>query len=107
MIADLLKKGATLEAQEQIMKLREAALELQEENLALREELRKLREERQLAESLEFAQGVYWRMKDGQQTGPFCPRCYDEHHKLIRLHSGLDRMARTKWLCLVCENTFD
>jgi hypothetical protein len=38
---DPLKKGATLEAQEQIMKLREAALELQKDNLALREEVKK------------------------------------------------------------------
>jgi hypothetical protein len=42
-IADLLKKGATLEAQEQIMKLREAAIELQEENLKLREDIKRLR----------------------------------------------------------------
>lgn len=39
---DPLRKGATFEAQEQIMKLREAALELQDDDLALREEVKKL-----------------------------------------------------------------
>jgi len=106
-IAELIKKGATLEAQEQIMKLREAALELQEENLSLREEIKKLREERDLANNLEFAEEVYWLLKNGERTGPYCPSCYDQHHKLTRLHNGKTRMADTKWLCLICQNTFD
>ena len=51
LIADLLKKGATLEAQEQIMKLREAALQQQEENLRLCEELRKAEAEVRVLEA--------------------------------------------------------
>jgi len=44
-IVDLLKKGATLEAQEKIMELRESAFELQEHNLELKEEIRSLKQE--------------------------------------------------------------
>jgi hypothetical protein len=36
-IVELLKKGSTIEAQEQIMNLREGALELQEENHELKQ----------------------------------------------------------------------
>lgn len=36
-IVDLIKKGATIEAQEKIMELREAAVELQDENISLRQ----------------------------------------------------------------------
>jgi hypothetical protein len=39
-----LKKGSTLEAQEQIMSLREGALELQEENQELRMRIKQLEE---------------------------------------------------------------
>jgi len=38
-IVELLKKGATIEAQEKIMELREAALELQEENISLKNQV--------------------------------------------------------------------
>ena len=86
-IAELLKKGATLEAQEQIMKLREAAIDLQEENLNLREENKRLREEKDLATNLEFEGHVYWLLKDSQRTGPFCSACWDEHHRLSHLHT--------------------
>ena len=43
-IVDLLKKGATFEAQERIMELREAVLELQEENVTLKQKIRELEE---------------------------------------------------------------
>ncbi len=105
-IAELLKKGATLEAQEQIMKLREAAMELQEENLALREENKKLREEKDIATNLQFENHVYWLQKDGQRDGPFCSLCYDEHHRLARLHDGQRYIGKTRWICLICDHTF-
>jgi len=41
-IVELLKKGSTLEAQEQIMSLREGALELQEENQELKSKMSEL-----------------------------------------------------------------
>lgn len=106
-IAELLKKGATLEAQEQIMKLREAAIELQEENLALREENKKLREEKEIAANLQFENHVYWLQRDGHRDGPFCSCCYDEHHRLARLHDGRRYVASTRWICLICDRTFD
>jgi hypothetical protein len=106
-IAELIKKGATLEAQEQIMKLREAALELQDENLALREENKRLREEKELATNLEFEGGVYWLRKDNERIGPFCSACYDEHHRLSRLHNGRNYALQTRWMCVVCTRGFD
>ena len=100
-ITELLKKGLTIEAQEQIMKLREAAIELQEENLKLREENKSLREEKELATNLQFEDPVYWLLKDGNRTGPFCAACYDEHHRLSRLHDGRRYISQTRWICLV------
>jgi hypothetical protein len=106
-IAKSLKKGATDEAEKQILKLREAALELQEENLALREEIKKLREEKNIGVSLELSEGVYWRLEGGERVGPFCPSCYDEHHRLAELLDGSRYVAKTRWICLVCNRVFD
>ncbi len=103
-IADLIKKGATLEAQEQIMQLREAAIELQEENLALREELKGFREQKSLRDRLSFAGGLYW--LDNKTDGPFCQVCYDHDQKLIRLQNLRNREQTDGWRCLQCENWF-
>lgn len=59
-IAELIKKGATIEAQEKIMELRESALELQEENINLKNQVLELQERVQKLESFE---------------GEPCPKC--------------------------------
>ena len=67
-IAELLKKGLTIEAQEKIMQLREGAIELQEENLRLRERVKQLEAELSVARDFTFEEnpGVYWlRKQDG------------------------------------------
>jgi len=51
-IIELIKKGATIEAQEKIMELREAAIQLQEENLSLRQRVKELEEEKLIRENL-------------------------------------------------------
>lgn len=59
-IVDLLKKGATIEAQEKIMELRESALELQEENINLKHQVLELQGKVRKLEALE---------------GEPCPKC--------------------------------
>lgn len=59
-IIDLIKKGATIEAQEKIMELREAAVELQAENINLKHQVLELQKKVRRLESLE---------------GEPCPRC--------------------------------
>ena len=59
-IIELLKKGATIEAQEKIMELREAALALQEENINLKNQVLELQGKVRKLESFE---------------GEPCPKC--------------------------------
>jgi len=59
-ILDLLKKGATIEAQEKIMELREATLGFQEENINLKNQVLELQEKVRKFESFK---------------GEPCPRC--------------------------------
>ena len=105
-IAESLKKGAISEAEEQILKLRDAALELQEENLALREEIKKLREQKNNGAGLELSEGVYWALEGGERVGPFCPRCYDQDHQLSQLLDATRYVAKTRWICRVCNRVF-
>jgi hypothetical protein len=42
-----------------------------------------------IAESLEFADDVYWkRKKDQTLDGPYCPTCWDDSRKLVHLKFG-------------------
>ena len=59
-IAELIKKGATIEAQEKIMELRESALALQEENINLKNQILELSERVRKLEAFE---------------GEPCPKC--------------------------------
>lgn len=103
-IVDLLKKGATFEAQEKILELREAAMSLQEENLQLRSQMSKLQSEVATAKSLRFDRGLYWLEEPaGQRDGPFCPICKDNDSKMVRLHDGRKRDLLSRWCCLVCH----
>ena len=101
-IVDLLKKGATVEAQERIMELREAVLELQEENVALKKKIRELEELLKLKGELHFDGAVYWREENANRVGPLCQQCFDTEEKLVRLQD-----YRDGWYCTKHKQSFD
>ena len=105
-IVDLVKKGATIEAQEKIMELRERSIELQEENYQLRDELRELKGLLSQRESLNFIGQVYYAGEGESKEGPFCPTCHDSDSKLIRLQPFNHYLAGQQWVCKVCESNF-
>ena len=98
-IVELLKKGSTLEAQEQIMCLREGALELQEENQELKRKIHKLevklradedwtkeKEKYELADPWGRMAHVYALKKenaDGEQPHYLCTNCFHNKIKVI------------------------
>lgn len=96
-IVALLKKGATLEAQERIMELREKALELQEENLELRSKVTALEQAIALEHELAFDGDVYWRTRGEKKEGPFCPKCRDVKSLIVHLHKD-----GPGWWCKEC-----
>lgn len=107
-IVDLVKKGATFEAQEKILALREAALELQEENIALKEELVEIKNKIDTKESLEFKGGVYYKsIVNGDSEGPFCARCSDSNSKLIRLQDVHYHLYDPQWECFECKSRYN
>ncbi len=103
-IVDLVKKGATLEAQEKIMELREFVLELQEENLSLRNRITELETELASKTSLNFESKVYF--KEGDNI-PFCPYCHDSKDKRIHLVGPSDHTdGSLGWRCPECRNRY-
>lgn len=103
-IIELLKKGATIEAQEKIMELREGALALQEENIQLRERIKELENELNLKKNVIYEPPYYWLKLNDKKDGPFCQNCYDSKQKLIRLQS----LGKGAWRCHSCDkNYFD
>ncbi len=112
-IVELLKKGSTLEAQEQIMSLREGALELQEENQELKSKVLELesklkevgdwakeKEKYSLVNPWGGAAQVYAMLKehaDGEAPHYLCANCFHNKNKVI-LNPG----KKDRWVIMVC-----
>lgn len=108
-IVELIKKGATVEAQEQIMALREGALALQEENIGLKKRLQELETELAEKASLTFERGVYWLRRENGSEGPYCQRCKDVDSKMVRLHQS-QVLDHGNWVagarCRQCKSSY-
>ena len=109
-IVDLIKTGATIEAREQIMKLREGALELQEDNLRLVQEVREARDKcRQMEEhariraKVSFKNNVCWLEDDPQ---PICPICWEANKNIVHLHGPYHSDGSESYSCRLDEKTF-
>jgi hypothetical protein len=99
-IIQLIKTGATIEAQEKIMELRESALELQNDNLSLRARVIELEQQIGSSTAMEFKKPFYFRAGDEH---PFCPVCWEKDKTSLHL-SGLSGSA--EWFtCPVCKWT--
>jgi len=105
-LIDLVKKGMTLEAQEEIMNYRQAILSLDEENHELRRKLRELEDTLRLKRNMHFRDYAYFRIEedDDKIDGPFCQRCFDVDGKCVRLVAAGNPKYRT---CPECKNHFN
>lgn len=99
-IVALIKKGATIEAQEKIMELREAALEFQNGNIALKNSIRELKEAQALRDNLVWQKPCYVAKQNPDEK--FCQRCFDVIGKAIRLQE----LEPGYWRCMECKNDF-
>jgi len=75
-----------LELQALMLEAQRAIADAEEENRGLRRDIEQLKEQASVVASLEFAETVYWRRDaEGKLEGPYCPTCWDDKRKLIRL----------------------
>lgn len=101
-IVDLIKKGATVEAQEKIMELRESVINAQEEIQNLRSQVEELKTQLSVKAQVQYEKPYYWEMKGEQRDGPYCQVCYDKDQKLIRLQETRQGL----WHCGCCKKYF-
>ena len=105
-LVDLVKAGATIEAQEQIAELRVALADAKIELSDLREELAELKRAVAEREQIEWDGVMYWRaLPDGQKDGPFCQRCCDADSKLVRLQHYPHSLGYP-WSCMQCGKAY-
>jgi len=100
-IAELVKKGMSLELQEKIMQLREEALELQEENIKLKTENVEFKKKEELQDKIQYKGNVYY--LDGDNV-PYCPHCYDKDKSLIHLIT--DSRTPSFCNCQACKSQY-
>ena len=100
-IADLVKKGATLDLQEKIVNLRDYIIALKEENISLKEENHSLKGEISAKEDYNLSNGLYLKVND---PVPFCQKCLDDSKKPIHLQRWGNGGG---WKCLVCSSYYD
>lgn len=108
-----MKKGLTIEAQEQVLSLREGALELQEENLELKSKIRELEAklratEDWIKEKEKYALANPWggpaqvyalkkNRADGEPPHYVCTNCFYKKIKVI-----LNPVREGMWLVMNC-----
>ena len=101
-ITELVKKGATLEAQQKILELQATVLEIQQENIFLKEKVSKLEESLKTHEEILWESPNYWRVQGKDKIGPYCQHCYDTSKTLVRLQGN----GEDWWECKSCKNTY-
>lgn len=99
-IVDLVKKGATIEAQEKIMELREVTMEFQQENIELQKRVKELEEIVSKKQSMKFKSPFYY--VDGDDI-PHCPRCWEVDHKAVHYPAPLNYTEGPYYNCLQCK----
>ena len=82
---------------EQLANIRLQAVDLAEENNSLKQQIEKMNS----PPEMEYRDNVYFKL-DGD--GPFCPTCYDNNGKMIRI-AEVEEVFRDmcKYMCNVCE----
>jgi hypothetical protein len=81
-LTDLLKKGITLEAQQNLLEVQETYLKLQEENLELKQKNADLIAKLSGRTELTWSEPFYWRKaEDCQFDWPYCQLCFDKDQK--------------------------
>jgi hypothetical protein len=79
-------RNKLIEMQDLVFSAQRALGDAEEENRNLKRQIDALKSEQEIEASLIFAQDTYWRRKpDGKLEGPFCPTCWDDTRKTMRL----------------------
>lgn len=65
-------------------------------------EIRATKEQLAIKENLHWESPYYWILAGDKKDGPYCQRCYDKDHTLIRLQ----HYETGVWNCMVCKTAY-
>lgn len=107
-LAKTIQQMDNIELYKKILDIQAEAMDLIEENKNLKQVNEKLRDELKIKEKLEFENNLYWlKENDNERIGPFCTRCWDKEHILMRLHKKDDGWGRIYVVCPECKTQVD
>jgi len=101
-VGKVLQEAGKIEQYRQILDALQKLLEMQKKIEELETENKKLKEEFEVKETLIPEGNVYWVSNGENKNGPYCTRCWDVDHKLVRLHAG---MVSGRLYCPNCDKT--
>ncbi|PZQ47413.1 MAG: hypothetical protein DI551_03355 [Micavibrio aeruginosavorus] len=103
---ETIKSGLTIadrlgdvELKEIILSLKQSILEKDEQILFLKENLADAQRKQKQKENLTYERNVYWLVEGENKDGPYCPGCYGDKEKLVRMTIGEEY-----WNCPVCKH---
>jgi ParB-like chromosome segregation protein Spo0J len=84
-------RNKLIEMQDLVFSAQRALGEAEEENRQLKRAVDDLQQQQRLGKDLQFAENAYFRRNEQGMGGPFCPVCWDDAKKLVRLISHWER----------------
>jgi len=103
MVNDTRLIKATAELQHECAGYLEQMAKMTRENVALREENATLKQQLSHREEMVFEENVYWRKSGTIREGPFCPSCFDDKGKAVRMQEHRFRYRNDYYQCAVCK----
>ncbi len=99
------KAEMKLKLAELVSSLADAKLEvakIQELLLEKNQLIRDLKDAQSLKEKMKWRDPVYYKVTQDGEEGPYCPQCWNNNDKAIRLQSP----ESGAWQCKTCDSTF-
>lgn len=87
-VGKVLQEAGKIEQYQQILDAQRQLLEMQKRIEDLESDKKQLQDELTVKGQITPEGNLYWLDHDGKKDGPFCTRCWDDEHKLIRLHQS-------------------
>ncbi|NLI91418.1 MAG: hypothetical protein GX434_04200 [Peptococcaceae bacterium] len=99
-VAHLVQEAGDKDLYGKMVDLEMEVFELVQEIEKIKKENAELHDQLKIKEKLKFEFNSYWIEKNGRFEGPFCSKCYDVNHILVRMHL-IDR-ATESFKCPNC-----
>lgn len=88
-IGEVLRKADKIPEFNIILDIQQKLIDLQEENAELRSQAKALREKDKFECNLIYEKNAFYLVKkDGTKEGPYCPKCWGDESKKLRMYNA-------------------